>query len=56
MKVKIGETEHEATVTPIYITADKTYSKQVAIFYINGEEYVAFISKGGKLVVNKPQK
>ena len=55
IKVKVGETEYEVTSTPIYITAENTFSKQVFIFYINGEIYNGYISKAGKLVVNKPQ-
>lgn len=55
VKVKIGDSEYEVTSTPIYLTVEKTYSKEVFIFYVNGKEYKGYISKAGKLVVNSPQ-
>jgi len=53
VKVKIGDTEIEASVTPIIVTAEKTYSRQIIVFYVNGVEYFGYVSQGGKLVVNK---
>jgi len=53
VKVKFDDKEYEVTSTPIYVMVDKTYSKQVFIFTVNGEEYKGYISKGGKLVINK---
>lgn len=57
IKVKYGETEHivEASMTPIILTVEKTYSQNVFVFNVNGKEYKGYISKGGKLVVNAPQ-
>lgn len=52
--VKIGETSYEVNSTPIYLMVEKTHSKEVFIFIVNGKEYKGYISKAGKLVVNTP--
>lgn len=55
VSVKVNDSTYEATVMPIVITAEKTYSRQIIIFYINGHEYRGYVSQSGKFVVNKPQ-
>ena len=51
--VEIGGQKIEVTATPIIITVEKTYSKQLFIFYVNGQKYEGLVSDHGRLVVNK---
>jgi hypothetical protein len=56
VKVKINDIEYDSSVTPVIVTVDKTFSRDIGKFFVNGEEYNIYVSKQGKLVVNKPTK
>lgn len=54
VKLKYDGKEIEVSATPIILMVEKTFSQHVFTFIVNGEEYKGYVSKGGKLVVNKP--
>ena len=56
VKVKINDIEYDSSVTPVIVTVDKTFSRDIGKFFVNGEAYNIYVSKQGKLVVNKPTK
>jgi len=56
VKVKINDIEYDSSVSGIIVTVEKTFSRDIGKFFVNGEEYNIYVSKQGKLVVNKPTK
>ena len=55
IKIKYGDKEIEASVTPIILTVEKTHSQEVFVFMVNGKQYKGYVSKAGRLVVNSPK-
>ena len=56
VKVKVNGSEYDATVGGMLVMVEKTFSRDIGKIFCNGEEYNLYVSKQGKLVVNKPVK